>query len=119
MKWLRLLSLTLGISVAAASLDVGLAGHVERFRQSHSESHVILPNSGPSSTDYDSYSRSDIISEPSVVDHSASATLQQRCSSCGTQASGYYRTSEGRFRLKPGCHWVDPDDNKDLRTYCD
>ena len=35
------------------------------------------------------------------------------------QAAGYYKTSEGKLRLYPGCHWVNPNSNSDLRTYCD
>ena len=31
-------------------------------------------------------------------------------------ARGYYRNSEGKFELYRGCHWVDPNDNSDLRT---
>jgi hypothetical protein len=34
-------------------------------------------------------------------------------------ARGYYKNSEGRLELYPGCHWVDPHNNSDLRTYCD
>jgi len=34
-------------------------------------------------------------------------------------ARGYYRTSDGNLRLYHGCHWVDPNSNSDLRTYCD
>jgi hypothetical protein len=34
-------------------------------------------------------------------------------------ALGYYRTSDGKLRLYRGCHWVNPDSNSDLGTYCD
>ena len=37
----------------------------------------------------------------------------------GPRAEGYYKTSEGKLRLYPGCHWVNPNSNSDLRTYRD
>jgi hypothetical protein len=34
------------------------------------------------------------------------------------RSRGYYRDSDGKWTLYSGCHWVDPNNNSDLRTYC-
>jgi hypothetical protein len=72
MKWLRLLSFTLGISVAAASVDFGLAGHLEIFREYGSGSYLVSPGlSLP-------YTSSEIISEPRYQDLSGSVQMLER-----------------------------------------
>jgi hypothetical protein len=120
MKWLRLLSFTLSISVAAASVDFGLAGQLERFQEySGSRSHLLSPDR-PGSPDLSLPSTPpEIISEPRYLDLQVSGPIVERCSNCGTQSRGYHRSSDGKWELDRGCHWVRPNDNSDLRTRCD
>ena len=115
MKWSRLLSLTVAIPLAAASLTLGHAGPVDRYNSYHSHvttmPHVTMPMHTQT-----------FISEPLHIDQPASIPQMERCVGCGVQSAtsvGYYKTSEGKFRLKPGCRWVYPNDNSDLSTRCD
>jgi hypothetical protein len=32
---------------------------------------------------------------------------------------GVHQTTDGKWSLNPGCHWVDPDDENDIRATCD
>jgi hypothetical protein len=32
---------------------------------------------------------------------------------------GYHKSSDGKWHLDQGCHWVNPDDEHDLSTHCE